>query len=296
MVSESVMPNEFGKRSLLGLSLAAPLLFLFREVLSGDEALYARDVFHQYWPLRVHLVEALKAGHLPLWDDGSQGGLPLLANLHAAALYPPNVIYQLVSFPTGYGWLVATHVVILAWGVFAWLRAMGRGVMGSAAAAIAFSASAPVLGLTAFGPNLMGLAWVPWFAQALVRPGPFVSRVVQGAVLVALQCLCGDPMSVLFSALVGAVLVALGPKRRPLLIIGGGSALIGVLMAGLQLLPAYGLLQQTTRAADLDKLEWSMHPLRFFELALPKLFGSFDATPAFWGSFLAIGSIKTPFS
>ena len=176
-----------GQRARLFGLLAVPFLFLFRTVLSGDEALYARDVFHQYWPLRTHVVDAYKDGQLPLWDDGSQGGLPLLANIHAAALYPPNFIYQLVSFPTGYGWLVVLHLVVLAWGVFAWLRELGRGTVAASVAAIAFAASGPVLGLSAFGPNLMGLAWVPWFAHALVRKGDFAGRVVQAAVMVAFK-------------------------------------------------------------------------------------------------------------
>lgn len=285
-----------GQRARLLGVLALPFLFLFRTVLAGDEALYARDVFHQYWPLRTHVVQALAEGHLPLWDDGSQGGLPLLANIHAAALYPPNFIYQLVPFQTGYGWLVVLHLVVLAWGVFAWLSAMGRGTVAASVAGIAFAASGPVLGLSAFGPNLMGLAWVPWFAHALVRKGDFVSRLAQAAMVVALQCLCGDPMSVLFSALLGAVIVGWAPRRRPLVIMGSVSAAIGVMLAGAQLLPAAGLLAQTTRLTSGDQLDWSMHRARFLELFLPKLFGNFEGTPAFWGAFLAIGEIKTPFS
>jgi len=293
------MPSDVRVRTLLGLSLAAPLLFLFRDVLSGDEALYARDVFHQYWPLRTHVVEALRAGHLPLWDDGSQGGMPLLANIHAAALYPPNFIYQLVSFATGYGWLVALHVVALAWGVSALLSASGRASVGAAVAALLFAGSAPVLGLTAFGPNLMGLAWVPWFAHALVRTtGSPVGRFSQGAVLITLQCLCGDPMSVLFSALlVAAILVWSSPQeRRQRAVLGLAAAVVGVLIAAVQLWPAAGLLAQTTRAAGGDQLEWSMHPIRFLELVLPKLFGNLDGAPAFWGNFLSLGELKTPYS
>ena len=285
-----------GQRARLLLVLALPFVFLFRTVLSGDDALYARDVFHQYWPLRAHVVEALKAGELPLWDDGSQGGLPLLANIHAAALYPPGLLYQFVSFPTGYGWLVVLHLVVLACGVFAWLLQMGRRPLGAALAGFAFAASGPVLGLSAFGPHLMGLAWVPWFAHALVRKGGFGARLVQAAVVVALQCLCGDPMAVLFSALVGAAVVGWAPRRRPMLLIGFTAAALGGAVAAVQLLPAAGLLAQTTRLASTDQLDWSMHPIRFFELFLPKLFGDFAGTPAFWGAFLAIGEIKTPFS
>ncbi len=290
------MPSDVRARSLLALILAAPVLFLFRTIITGEEALYARDVLHQYWPLRVHVVEAWRSGHLPLWDDGSQGGLPLLANIHAAALYPPSALYQLVSFPLGYGWLVAVHLVVLVWGVFAFLRATGREVLGCAVGALAFVASAPVLGLTAFGPNLMGLAWVPWFGHALVRTGPFAGRLVQASLLIVLQCLCGDPMSVLFSALLGAAVLLVSSQRRQQLILGVSAAMLGVLSASVQLLPAYGLLQQTTRAAASDQLDWSMHRVRLLELVLPKLFGDLDGTPAFWGNFLAIGELKTPFS
>lgn len=293
------MSNDAGRsrtRQAL-IVIAVPTLFLFRSILGGAEALYARDVFHQYWPLRMHATLAWKSGHLPLWDDGSQGGLPLLANIHAAVLYPFNAIYQFVSFPAGYGWLIALHTLILGWGLFAWFRSLGRSEWAAALGAMVFAASGPVLGLSAFGPNLMGLAWVPWFAHALSRRGPFAGRALQVAAAVALQSLCGDPMSVVFSALVGAVLVGLGAgRRRQLIVLGASGAVLGLLLAAPQLLPAYGLLGQTTRANAVDQLDWSMRPIRFFELFLPKLFGNFDGTPAFWGNFLAVGAIKTPFS
>lgn len=177
------MPNDavLSRTRQAQLLIAVPTLFLYRSILSGAQALYARDVFHQYWPLRTHVTQAWRSGHLPLWDDGSQGGLPLLANIHAAVLYPFNALYQFVSFSTGYGFLVVLHTLILGWGLFAWFKSLGRSEWASALGAMVFAASGPVLGLSAFGPNLMWLAWVPWFAHALSRNGPFAGRTLQAA-------------------------------------------------------------------------------------------------------------------
>ncbi len=290
-------PSRGWARLGLGAILAAPVWFIFRSVLSGDDALFARDVFHQYWPLRVHAQAAWAEGHLPLWDDASQAGLPLLANIHAAVLYPFNAVYAVLPFSRGYGLLVALHLVVAAGGTFGWARALGVSRMGAVVGALVFTCSAPVLGLSAFGPHLMGIAWVPWAAHALVRPGSAVGRAAQVAVVVALQCLCGDPMTVVFSGLVALSIVAseAGPRAERAVLAGAG-AVVGVGLAAVQLWPAYGLLGQTTRGASGGSLEWSMRPIRFFELVLPRLFGGFESDPPFWGTFLAVGDIKTPFS
>ena len=46
---------------------------------------------------RDGLTRAFAAGHFPHWDPSGQGGVPLLANIHAGVLYPPNALYRLKS-------------------------------------------------------------------------------------------------------------------------------------------------------------------------------------------------------
>src|SRR5437660_10112684 len=97
----------------LGVSglLAAASFAVWGSTLVSDRAFFYRDVLHYYWPTRLVANEAWRAGELPLWNRYSMAGVPLLADLHAAILYPPNLLALLMSFPRAYAWLLALHHV-----------------------------------------------------------------------------------------------------------------------------------------------------------------------------------------
>src|SRR5688572_14058591 len=98
---------------------------LYGWALFGDEALFGRDVLHHYWPMRAKVATLFSRGELPQWDGSLLGGVPLLGNIHAAVLYPPNVLFQFVSFPKAYAWLLALHQVVLMVGAQLWLKRSG---------------------------------------------------------------------------------------------------------------------------------------------------------------------------
>ncbi len=92
--------------SVVGLTLGG-LLIGYQPV--GD------DPDLMYRPIKSELARSLRSGTLPFWSDRFGLGVPLLAESHVAALYPPNwILYGLLDVETAYRWLMWLHYVALA--------------------------------------------------------------------------------------------------------------------------------------------------------------------------------------
>src|ERR1700737_4924697 len=95
------------------------------EPVGGD-----RDLM--YRPIKTELARALRDGRLPYWSDLFGLGVPLLAESHAAALYPPNlVMYRLLDVATAYRWSMWLHALALVAATYAYARRLGITLWGS---------------------------------------------------------------------------------------------------------------------------------------------------------------------
>jgi hypothetical protein len=113
----------------LALALAASGIF----PLSGDPEF-------MYRPIKSELTRALAAGRFPFWSDRFGIGVPLVAESHVAAFYPPNwLVYRFCDVRIGYRIAMWLHWVALAAVTFAYARTMRLGPSGSALAAVSFT-------------------------------------------------------------------------------------------------------------------------------------------------------------
>jgi hypothetical protein len=93
-----------------------------------------------YRPLKQELARFLSQGRLPLWSDRFGLGVPLLAESHVAAFYPPNwVLYALLSVPAAYRLAMWSHYLFLAASTFFYARFLKISSAGAAIAAIGFT-------------------------------------------------------------------------------------------------------------------------------------------------------------
>ena len=280
-----------------GVQAAAPVALLAGALLApalwGGEALLRRDVLQQYWALRVVAARAFAAGHLPLWDPSQQAGLPLLANPHAAVLYPLHLLDAWLSFPRAYAWEVLFHLVVAATGARALARRLGLGAIAAATTGLAFALAGPVMSLVDFGPDLAGIAWIPWAVVVLASPWPRTRRAAALGAILCVQALSGNPQAAVLSGLGVLAWLATRPGRRADLAVAAGGAAVGGLLAGVQLAPAWVLLRHSTRATGLANVAWAFQPARVLGLATPYPFGHYLHAPWFWAHFLAWGSPAT---
>ena len=99
------------------------------------------DPAFMYRPLKRELAcRALGEGNLPFWSNRLGLGIPLIAESHVAAFYPPNwVFYRLWEVETAYRLTMWLHMVGLAAATWAYARVLGISGAGSALAGISFA-------------------------------------------------------------------------------------------------------------------------------------------------------------
>ena len=93
-----------------------------------------------YRPVKLELARGLHQGTLPFWSDRFGLGVPLVAESHVAAFYPPNwALYGFFEVSTAYRLSMWLHYVALAGATFVYARRLGLQPWGSALAAVAVS-------------------------------------------------------------------------------------------------------------------------------------------------------------
>lgn len=241
---------------------------VYRSVLSGSGSLvtngpwsrplFVRDPFGGgpvTAPLTRLSAQAWAHLQLPVIDPFQGFGVPLLAN-QGVPVYPPQILAHLL-LPHDYSiWLVA-NLVALAFGVYLLARTVGQRWLGGLAAgflAALAGAASPNVNLSV----LDALAVFPFVLVALGHALDPTTRHRRVALLglstsVALLCLSGfQELLPLFAVvfIVFAVAFALHHRsvpRRPLVLASAaGSALCGVVIASIGILPALDLVRGGT--------------------------------------------------
>jgi hypothetical protein len=91
-------------------------------------------------PIKSELARALRAGHLPFWSDRFGLGVPLVAESHAAAFYPLNLIlYRMLDVSTAYRWAMWLHYVAMVGTTYLYARRLGLTPWGSSLAGLSFT-------------------------------------------------------------------------------------------------------------------------------------------------------------
>lgn len=290
--------RELLRHAVPAIAVGIASALIFAPALVLPSALFFRDVLHYYWQSHHAVVTAIRAGWLPQWNDGPYMGVPLLGDLHAAVLYPLNLLYLVLSYPRAYAWLIWLHSTGGGLGVLMLIRQLTGRALAGLTAAICFILSGYLVSLHCAGALMAGAAYVPWALVVLnsnlrVRP-----RLAVLSALLALQAFSGDPQSILFTAIAAIALeLCLRPRWNRVLTLAAAFALAGSLSA-IQLLPAWQALQESTRGAPKAPFlsAWTTHPLRIAELFLPLPFGGYVEKPQFWAWFTVHGPASTPFA
>jgi hypothetical protein len=238
------------------------------------------DPDRMYRPLKSELARALERGGLPFWSDKFGVGLPLVAESHVAAFYPPNlVLYRVLDVPTAYRISMWLHYLATAAATYFYARCLEIDPWGAAMSAVAFtfcgfqaihSTHEPFYSLMPYLPLALGIA------ERFMATGKLAWLVALPAVL-GLQWTLGhfqiQTWTGLLILLVGLWRAAVDrrPWRRAfglVLAIPWGAAL-----AAVQIGPSWQFAELVghTRRAAAARLFYSFPPAHWFEPVLPRL-------------------------
>ena len=217
------------------------------------------DNLIQNFPLRVLVGTDLRHGHAPVWDPYLWSGSPLLSGFNAGAAYPLTWLFGVL--PGTLAWVVNQALVpaVAAVGMVVLLRVLGRSWTASGLGAIAFSYGGFMAAQSVHIDVVEAGAWLPWAFAALDRlahrpqgrsAAPWVGML--GA-SIGLMGLSGAAEPILDGGVALGVyalwLVWSTPARRWSLLLGVGvGVVLGLALAGAQLVPGALIQAQSQRA------------------------------------------------
>ena len=232
------------------------------------------DAFTYLYPYHHALAQAWSEGRwFPLWNPGIYLGAPLLANIQAAALYPPSLLFLLLPGPAALGWSMVLSLAIAGVGMLAYAWTAGLRPAGSIAAASAYVLSAHLTVHLAQLNQSATMGWTPWlmlaFDRAAARPRRWLVPAI--AALSALTVLAGHTQQAYLSFLIAGLAGLLGLRlqlrhRRwrqagltlVIWMVGVG---LGAGLAAAQLLPTLELQRLSYRHGGLTMTEANVAPL-----------------------------------
>jgi len=295
-----MIPHNFsvGRRraldwAFLCLLLILSLVFLWRLVL-GNLVMAGLDVFTYFYPYKAYAAEAIRSGSLPLWNPYLFMGVPFLANIQTAVLYPLSLPFYLLSAPDMVKWSILSHLFLAGAFSYGFARqALGFGPGGAmvAATTLAFGG---FLGAQAEHINQLSvLVWLPlmlWlFYLAYARRS--LVYVLMTSIVTGVQFLGGHTQSSyinlvclgcyslylpLADGAVGSTAAQGASSRLHRLRLGLGifiaAVLLGAALAGAQLVPTLELSRLSIRSTGLpyrQAVSFSLYPGSILRSLLP---------------------------
>jgi hypothetical protein len=254
---------------------AVPLLHITRGF-----SLEWKDTVALYAPLRGEIVEALRNFHLPLWNPHEAMGMPLFAQMLHGVLHPVSLLAAFLAPDASFNALIVVQVALAAAGTCLLALCIGISPYGSLLAGIAFGTSGYTLSMTANYMYLVGAASAPWAIAGIYSAAGKRTWLTLffSALGTSLLLFAGEPQWAVLALCIGAVLVVAkyGFKAIVWPCVG---MLIGILIAGIQIVPTMFLWSETARSAGVlieNRAEWALSLWRLPELIAP---GFFSGTP-----------------
>ncbi len=263
-------------------------LLFFADALFTDKTFFFRDVSFFHYPLKRLVTEAYARGEWPLWNPYIQLGQPLLANPNSMALYPTQILFQILSFGTAFELHFILHCILAGIATFFLGRKLGLSAFSAFLSAVIYNYSGVTLSFVNLFNILPVVAYLPLLTLLLLQllekvtfARLAVTSLVFGFFFLLLEPLSSIAIALFLGGFLGAYLYFSGKvssaRLRPL-----GWALLasssGVLLASIQILPTLELIQHSGRRSGLDfemVAGWSMHPIMLLQLGMPRIFGDY---------------------
>ena len=266
----------------------------FRGVIDIAHKPVADDVFRHLYPLRVLAVDLLKKSQLPLWNPYNGAGTPLLAIMHPGYLNPFGVIF--LFFPPQLAWsvFVAMQPLLLGFCTYLYCRKMNLRHEAALFTGAVLVFSGFVITRLLYGEFIYLLTTLP--VLLLLIEDVFANKKsilwISVPLVIFFLFLSGQPHMILYVLLfAGCYGVYRYIQIKPIKYLRRIIAfcllvLLGMGMAGIQLVPSFELFAYSTitRASSEFIFQRFLLPIvHLVTIAIPNYFGN-QATYNWWGA------------
>ncbi len=179
------------------LAIAASAALVSLAYLTPPSIFESEDYVKLHSLNREFLVQAVRAGHLPLWNPHVGLGRPFLADIETGAFYPPNLLYFVLEPHVCLALLLTAHVALCLLSSSALARYLGLLPMAGWLIGVGFAGSGVLFTILHSGQVPYGQAatWLPllFLLAARLQEEFGARRLAALALALALQLLCGHP-------------------------------------------------------------------------------------------------------
>ncbi|MDD5491446.1 MAG: YfhO family protein [bacterium] len=277
------------------LPLAGMCLFwvlVFSEVLFKNKVFIFGEIARFYLPGYKIITEAWQHGHLPLWVSQIFCGFPLFAVGQLGVFYPLNFLVQSFLAPEyALSLLLIFHFLLAGLFTYIYTRQMGLEEVAALITSLVFVFGGFLVTNLMQVSLIFTAAWLPLGFYCLERYIQERKRsfLVWLSLVVALQALAGNPQIVLWSIVIYAIYFAWFWSREKFsfkeAVYFTGLIILGLSMAGIQLLPYRELVMNGTRSAHYNYGAVSFPIRNFITYIFPNFFGwqSPSDSPYYYG-------------
>lgn len=299
------MKFKFRRSGVLELfSLLAVWVVAAFPFLEPGSNVYGFDTFSYTGPNLETTFRSWRSFDIPMWSDGMFGGVPFLGRLNSQGLYPVHVPFTFMDVSDALDLLAAIHLLILAVGMFVFVRIGWRlkSPAGLVAGTLVLSAAYTSVKMLSY-EQLVAIAWIPWIlllVELILRRPDRLSSAGPLSLVLSLFLLGSHPQTVFIAALgsAGYVAVRLCDTRtfRSLRTMAV-AVVLSVVTCALQLVAAFflGSSSATTGKRSLDVLNQPAYVLQVSNSLLAVLGDPFSKDPAGVGgsgeTVLGIGAV-----
>lgn len=273
-------------------------LLFWATILLGFERLPNSDLTGQFDAYARFQAAEMLSGRLPLWSDGSFGGVPFVADMQAAVFYLPRWMTVLLSAPWGMNYYALEleallHIWLTGTFTYAFAFQIVRQRWAAVLAAVSFGlggylTSYPLLQLAV----LETICWLPlvllFLRQGVMSiPERRPPWLIAAGLTLALAFTAGHPQTFLHLSYLSAayflfLAVAHGWRWRDLLGYGLLIAILAIGVSAAMWLPAITYLPYTVRAeAGYDFVSEGQLLLNYIQLVMPAVYTLW--TPEYFG-------------
>lgn len=258
------------------------LLIFFWQILFGNKTFFCGDTLTIFYPLKTQFFKSLSQGTFPLWSSSLHAGYPIFADISAGLYYPPNFLLFFPQSMNAVSLLIVFHFFAASVAMYFLSRKLAMSPHASIFAGIIYAVSGIMVNYIAEPPRLATISLYPLFFLSLIQAlekRKLVWILLSGLVLSA-QIFAGHIQYVYIEILASPAFLLFDKFKiafRKKMLIFSAVVFLGVVFAGIAILPAFEFLPFTTRA-DIAK---DISVYQNFSLAPVSLVRFFMAH--FWG-------------
>lgn len=305
-----ILALAFFGRVLLGGKVLAPLDVLFSALpwkayasnfgISVPHNELLSDMVLENLPWKEFARQVVSNGGLPLWNPNMFAGEPFLAAGQAGVLYPLGIIFFFMPPIWAYGWFSAVHFFLAGAFMYMFLRSLGANRTGALVSGLAYCFSSLMV-VSVIWPMVLGtVVWLPLLLlliELIMRKaeagngesgGEYLTLAAGAGAVLGVSLLSGHleySFYVLFTLLFYSVArIAVFARRGgsvagavPAVMALAGIAILGVMLASVQLLPFFELARENFRSGFVsyqDVIGFALPKQQIFSFVMPDFFGN----------------------